>query len=248
MFIFLRLLLAHFIGDYPLQINKVYALKFRGLIGVIPHALIVTSCFILFTWPYLNQPLLWKFILFLGIIHLIQDWLKVRIGIIRPGNYFWFYLLDQLLHIGAISLIFKTNLKNLPPPVANGNFLITLYNNNTFILYLMALIIASYNGLYMITNFKKTFLKTNGMYKPFDKWFGIIERGIILSLFFAGLNFLLLLPLAFLLRPLACHTICKRIKPEERFKEISEMVYSWVIAITTGIIFYFILRSPYFQR
>jgi len=248
MFIFLRLLLAHFIGDYPLQINRVYILKFRGLIGVIPHVLIVTSCFILFSWPYLNQPLLWGFILFLGVTHLIQDWLKVKIGVIKPGNYFWFYVLDQLLHIGAISLLFKTDLRGLPAPIANGNLLITLYNNDTLVLYLIALIVASYNGLYMITNFKKTFLKKNGMYKPFDKWFGVIERGIILSLFFAGLKFLLLLPLAFLLRPLACHTICRKIKPEERFKETSEMFYSWTIAIITGIVFYFILHTPYFQQ
>ncbi len=248
MFIFLRLLLAHFIGDYPLQINRVYMLKFRGLAGVIPHTLIVTSCFIAFSWPYLNQPLLWGFILFLGITHLIQDWLKVKIGVIKPGNYFWFYLLDQILHIGAISLVFKTNLSNLPPPEANGNILIALYNNDTLILYLIALIVATYNGLYMITNFKKTFLNTNGMYQPFDKWFGIIERAIITSLFFAGPKFLFFLPLALLLRPLACHTICKKIQPEERFKDTAEVLYSWAIAIITGAVFYFILHTPYFHR
>ncbi|MCX5702916.1 MAG: DUF3307 domain-containing protein [Candidatus Omnitrophica bacterium] len=53
MFLFLRLVLGHFIGDFILQTNKIYELKHRSLRGGLPHALFITASYIAVSWPYL---------------------------------------------------------------------------------------------------------------------------------------------------------------------------------------------------
>jgi len=243
MFIFLRLLLAHFIGDYPLQFNKIYSLKFKGFTGVIPHVLLVTISFIILSLPYLNLGLLWIFILFIATIHLIQDWLKIKCSTVTIDNYLWFYLLDQILHVAALSLIFLTPIKNVSAP-KDINIITSLYNNNVLVIYLIALIVATYNGLYLITNVKKTFMNIMDMYPPFEKWYGIAERAVILSLFF-NIKMLIFLPLIFLLRPAVFYTAEKKYNIDRRFLSPWEITASWLIALISGICFYIVLHKFY---
>ncbi|OPX28720.1 MAG: hypothetical protein B1H08_05380 [Candidatus Omnitrophica bacterium 4484_171] len=243
MFIFLRLLLAHFIGDYPLQFNKVYSLKFKGFAGVIPHVLLVTISFIILCWPYLNIGLLWIFILFIAVIHLVQDWLKIKCSTVTIDNYLWFYLLDQVLHIAALSLIFLTPIKNVSAP-KEINIITSLYNNNILVIYLIALIVATYNGLYLITNIKKTFMNIMDMYPPFEKWYGIAERAVILSLFL-NIKMLVLLPLVLLLRPAVFYFVSKKYNINKRFVSCWETAASWLIALITGVCFHIILHKFY---
>jgi len=77
MFIFLRLLLAQFIGDFPLQFGSIYKLKCKGLKGVIPHVIIIAVMFILLSWPYLKLLDMWVFIAFVSMMHLFQDQAKM---------------------------------------------------------------------------------------------------------------------------------------------------------------------------
>jgi hypothetical protein len=175
MFILLRLLLAHFIADFPLQFNKIYELKNKSLVGGIPHALIVAICFIACSWPYLGIPGIWVFIYFFSFLHLFQDSTKIKLGSRKYS--IWLYLLDQLFHIVTISTILVTKLKYLTPPQENGNLFITLYNNNLFVVFLIVFIAATYNGAFLIRNFKLSFLDRNCSYaySGFEKWFGMLE-------------------------------------------------------------------------
>lgn len=242
MFIFIRLLLAHFIGDYPLQLNKIYALKFKGLKGVIPHALLVLICLIILSWPYLYLPGLWGFIFFIGITHLFQDWIKVKWKRIKEGNYFWFYLLDQILHIAVIMAVFLTGLKNLQPPKDTASFFAPFYNNNAALIFLIAIIIATYNGTYMISNFEKTFFGISYLYTPFEKWYGMLERAILVSIFVLGGFFFLLILLVFLMRPLIFALGKSRLNINRHFISVLEMTSSWTIAMVTGIPLYAIIQ------
>jgi hypothetical protein len=241
MFIFIRLLLAHFIGDYPLQFNAIYALKFKGLKGVIPHVLLVVTSFIILSWPYLRLPGLWGFIAFIGITHLFQDWIKVKWKRIKEGNYFWFYVLDQILHIAVIMSVFLTGLKKLQPPTHAPGLMVSIYNNDLAVIYLIAIIFVTYNGFYMISNFKKTFLRINYIYPSFERGYGMVERAVFVTIFFIGGFSLYLIPAIFLIRPLVFLLGENRLKINKQFISLSEMALSWVVAIASGIVLYVVI-------
>ena len=239
MFIFIRLLLAHLIGDYILQFNRIYRLKSKGLKGVTVHVLLIVVCLFVFSWPYLNLPGIWVFIIFVGITHIFQDHLKIRL---KVKNNPWFYLLDQFIHIGIISTILLTGFKNLPPPQKIDNLIISIYNNDALIIYLIAIILASYNGFFMIIDFKRHLLKAPYHFTILDKWYGITERAVIVSLLFLKGPFLFLLLPVLLARPLIFVLGNKRFNIDKQFISASEVVLSWTVAIVTSIVFYIILQ------
>jgi len=243
MFIFIRLLLGHCIGDFPLQFNKIYELKHKGLTGGIPHALLVVLCYLLLCWPYLALPQLWSFILFLGILHLVQDSMKISFGKIKYS--FWFYILDQLFHIAIIAAVFLTNLKNVTAPKNTGGLIVSLYNNDLLVLYLITLILATYNGLYLIRSYKVTFYDRPDVYSDFEKWHGIFERAVIVSIFFAGGYLFWVLPLLLAGRPVIFLLGRKRNLIRKHFISFQETALSWVIALLCGLLFYFLKQNFY---
>jgi len=234
MFIFLRLLLAHFIGDFPLQFSSIYKLKHKGLWGIVPHALIVTVCGILFSWPYLHIPLMWYFIIFIGVTHLIQDSIKLNFG--NPKSSFWTYSLDQLSHVGLIALVFLTDLKNLAPPTESANLLIRLYSNDKLVVYVIALILATYNGFYLIKNFKMTFLDKADRENSFEKLYGMGERAVIVSAFLGGGPFYFLLPIIALIRPIFFFVGLKVFRLHKEFISLTEIILTWTIGILAGLL------------
>lgn len=234
MFLFIRLLLAHFIGDYLLQFNKVYAfkLKHRGFKGSLPHALLVSGSMVALSWPFLYLADLWIFLIFLSVTHLLQD--SIKVGFAKIKYALWLYLLDQVLHILFISTIFLTGLKYLAPPCDAGNPFVRLYNNDILAIYLIALITATYNAYYLIRNFKSTFMGGAGTCASFEKWYGIVERGVIVTLCFLGGPLLFaLVPLLFA-RHLCLRLFGKRFATCEHFASLSELLLSWVVALATG--------------
>ncbi len=236
MFLFLRLLLAHFIGDFPLQITAIYHLKLRNLAGGIPHVLIIGTCMALLSWPYWHVPLVWGFILAVTFIHLVQDLMKIRAGIKHRFG-FWFYLLDQLFHVGTLALLFLTPLKKLPvPAVPRDNILLQLYHSDIICLYAIALIIATYNGFHLIRNFNATFLGTPGTYSRFEKWYGMLERALFVTLCATRGPILFLLPLVVLGRPaIQKFSSPQKVRLNRHFVAPAEVILSWTIAVVTGL-------------
>ncbi|MFA5362629.1 MAG: DUF3307 domain-containing protein [Candidatus Omnitrophota bacterium] len=240
MFIFIRLLLGHFVGDFPLQFDRIYRLKHKGITGVIPHALLVSLSFVLLSWPYLNRPGIWIAIVLLGLTHLYQD--SFKLGFSRLKYSFYTYLLDQISHVALISVfVFLTGIKNLTPPPENGNLFITLYNSDTFMIYLIAMIFATYNGFFLVRSFKNTFLGGAGKYNIFDKWYGIFERAIIVYIFFLGGFFFFLIPALCCLRPAVFHLFHEKFGLEKDFISIPDMLLNWAIAFITGFALHLIL-------
>jgi len=233
MFLFLRLVLGHFIGDFPLQTNEIFALKHRGLRGGIPHALIIVSCFLALSWPYLHLPQLWIFIAFLGLTHLFQDSYKItHEGLTKQS--FWLYLLDQCSHIGLIAIIFFTELKNLTPPQLVNGF-IAAYNNDLLILYLIAIIAATYNGFYLIVNFRLSFVPGTNQYTATEKWHGMFERAIIVTACLFPKTYLALIALFVIRMALALWNKKKKIA-HHNFIEPCEILLSWIVALLAGML------------
>jgi hypothetical protein len=234
MFLFLRLLLGHFLGDFPFQFNSIFKLKLKGFFGIIPHVLIILACCIALSWPYLTEPSLWLFILFIGITHLIQDWVKIKYGSIKCS--FWPYVADQIFHAATIAVVLLTPLKNLPAP-GGDNFLVRLYNNDQLVKYLIAVIAATYNGYFMIRCFKDSFIGRANC-NAFEKWYGIAERAMIVSCFALGGFWFLLLPVILFLRPPVFSLAAKRFLLHADFKALQDTLLSWTLALGAALLLY----------
>jgi hypothetical protein len=232
MFLFLRLLLAHFIGDFPLQFDSIFKMKQKGWTGCIPHVLIIVACCIALSWPYLGNPLMWAFIAFIGVTHLIQDSMKLKYS--TPKHSFWTYLMDQGFHVAAMAFIFLTDLKNLQPP-NETNFFIRLYCNDMLVVYLIALIFATYNGFFLIRTFKLSFLNKADRSNSFEKWYGMAERALIVSFFLITGPLFCLLPVILLLRPLIFLLLIRQLRLHKDFISLRDVTLSWTIAILGGL-------------
>ncbi|MFC1508205.1 DUF3307 domain-containing protein [Candidatus Omnitrophota bacterium] len=238
MFIFLRLLLAHFIGDFPLQFDSVYKIKCKGPRGVIPHVLIVAAMLILLSWPYLKLVDMWVFIAFVSMTHLFQDQAKMFFKKGRKET-FWQYLTDQFLHIAAISIVLLTYFKDLKPPQEAIYPVAKIYNNDLLIVCLILIIVATYNGYYMIETFKNTFFETRHSSTRFEKWYGMIERLAIVLVFLPGGAFLITIPFILCLRVPIYRVVSKyKLNLNKEFISFLEISLSGTVALAAGIALY----------
>ncbi len=96
---FLALLLAHLIGDFPLQTPWVFAWKQRGLWGLFIHIVLhVSVAFVLVQ----DGGRFWRLWLILGTAHFVVDWFKLRLTF-RP---LWVgFLLDQVVHVAILAVL-----------------------------------------------------------------------------------------------------------------------------------------------
>jgi len=239
MFLFIRLVLGHLFGDFPLQFNRVYELKHKGIKGGIPHAILIVCSLLLLSWPYLNIAQVWYFVFAVGILHLFQDSIKISYGSIKFS--FWMYLIDQIIHIATISALFLTNLKYLGPLTNKGCPLLALYNNNAIVIYVCFLILATYNGFYLMRTFRTTFFGKSGLHNAVENWYGIAERAGIVTLCLRGGYFFLLLPVIFFLRFVVFYAGKDKFALNEQFISASELTLTWMIGGISGAGLYFLL-------
>lgn len=234
MFIYLRLLLAHFIGDFPLQTNYIFKIKLKGIKGVAIHAMIIFIAGLLLSWPYLNLPFTWAFLFFIFITHFIQDALKIKYSTAKSS--FWTYLLDQMSHVGIISLVFFTSLVNVPDPVLAPNIFAQLYLNNNFIIYCILMIVATYNGYFLIRCFHDTFLD-RANYNSVEKWYGMIERAVIVLIFIFKRSslFLMIVLILLTLRFIFYYFFKNKLTLQNNFVSLREFLLSWSVAIVSSL-------------
>lgn len=181
MFLFLRLLLAHFIGDFPFQADQIYREKMHSIQGQILHGLIIGVLCAIFSWPFLSHPAAWGLILVFIVSHIFIDWLKIRIDK-KKIPVFWAFLMDQLLHISVLSLVFLFDFSRDIPNIQHPLF--SLYNSNKLIALVTTYIIVTFAGTYLLDTFKKNyfprFMETAGS-KSIN--YGLVERGLIMAVF-----------------------------------------------------------------
>ncbi|OGX54258.1 MAG: hypothetical protein A2267_01955 [Omnitrophica WOR_2 bacterium RIFOXYA12_FULL_38_10] len=234
MFIYLRLLLAHFIGDFPLQTNYIFKIKLKGIRGVAIHALIVFLAGLFLSWPYLNLLFTWAFLFFIFITHFIQDAMKIKYSTAKSS--FWTYLLDQMSHVGIISLVFFTSLVDVPDPVFTPNIFAQLYLNNNFIIYCILMIVATYNGYFLIRCFHDTFLD-RANYNSVEKWYGMIERATIVLMFIFKRSslFLVIAPALITLRLSFYYFFKNKLTLQNDFASLREILLSWSVAMISSL-------------
>ena len=238
MFIFIRLILAHLIGDFLFQFYLVYALKGKGPKGLLLHVGIVIGCLLIFCGPYLDQPITWLFLLYIAVTNYIQDWAKIKFTS-HSKHQLFFFCLDQIVHIAFLATIFWTSLQTIAPFAnPNNHLFLDLYNNNAIILYFITAIVASYAGHYIIILLKKDYLNIDRPYSVFEKWYGFMERIFIVSTFFLGNKWPLFVPAILLVRPILYRIMMDKLNLSDQFSSKTETILSGVIGTVTGLIFY----------
>jgi hypothetical protein len=94
----IAMILAHLVGDYVLQWDKLAAWKSRELKGVLAHCTIVFMVTFLFALPF--DPFWWQGVLFISAAHLFIDAIQLNVKLPIPA--LARFLLDQLAHFTVI--------------------------------------------------------------------------------------------------------------------------------------------------
>ena len=145
-------MLAHVIGDFPLQTDAIFRLKTKHPWGVLPHVFICTVMNIIVLIPYLSSRYAWIAIIFLGVVHTVLDRTKISVAEKIAKDNFAQFLIDQLLHVLSIWLtaLWLSNSIDASAFEVSGPLA-----NRDFIIQLAALIFAAFGGVPIIFYAKK---------------------------------------------------------------------------------------------
>lgn len=190
----IAMFLAHLVGDFILQWDKLAQWKSRELNGVLVHGLIVTSVTWLFALPF--APGWWQGILFIGIAHTTIDALQWRYTLPIPSLVR--FLLDQFLHLLVILLALDAGgfiqLSSLNQDFQAGihDYYYLVYLLGYAFLTMPAWVLLKFIGYALIKRSGPSFLDGSG------KYLGMAERLLVAT--FVILGQFILVPLVALPR------------------------------------------------
>ncbi len=227
---FLKMLLAHLVGDYVVQGDRIANWKARAVSGVLVHGLIVTIVTVLFAYPYDLKLENFYAALAIGAIHTLIDFtnfvgtqkIKKKDGL----SSLVLFLCDQMAHICSIIGV-SAALGQLPTP---SEALFILQNNPTLTLA-FAYIFISMPAWVLIT-FALGSLRNSGpdfVSATKSKYTTIIERGIFMTLILFGQAFLM--PLIAVPRLLQARA---NVEASKRRAYISEWVLSVLLTLAVA--------------
>lgn len=191
----LAMLLAHLVGDYILQWDNLSRWKSEAFGGVLVHGLIVTAVTLLFSLPFDQD--WWPWAIFIGVTHTIIDGIELpirrRLSTKDSGQAaLALFIADQVAHlmIIALALIWSGYLK--APALLEG--LASASSENPLLTFIVAYAFLTMPA-WIITKFLVYGLMDDS---PPDfsltfsnKYFGMLERGLIATLIIFG-QFLLI--------------------------------------------------------
>lgn len=205
--LFWLLTLAHFIADFPLQSDKIYALKSKHKWGILPHIFISFITNLLVAFPFLVHRNFWIAVILLAVSHFLLDWLKILVTKELLSDSLALFLIDQLLHIFFIWLV-CCYLFDIPSPHIKSNFFSDIYLNKKIIISLAGLVFSVFGGGVLIHYIRKIIhrLKTKGRdeqvhFPDFNKRrIGYIERFFSTLGTILGGWFIVIVPVGFISR------------------------------------------------
>lgn len=104
--VILQLMIAHLLGDFVFQSNKLITEKYKRWTGTFKHALIITLFTAVALLPYWNQVATLKALLVIGCFHFVQDVAKVELDKhYNPKNSSVPFFVDQFMHLSLIILV-----------------------------------------------------------------------------------------------------------------------------------------------
>lgn len=186
MFLFLKLYLAHLIGDFILQFEELYRLKTRSFIGHTLHVLIHFILLTLVAWPYLGYPSMWIYIVMVACIHLAQDLIKYSLSEKYPEYRFALFMGDQVFHFLVIATIFFFPVSQMKLGFPDSKWLDFFYTDSRWTLAANAFILTTFAGSYIMNAYRRNFVDAKAWsyyITSFEMSHAIIERTIITGCF-----------------------------------------------------------------
>jgi hypothetical protein len=229
--IFLRLIAAHQIADFPLQTNWVFAIRLRYAWGSLVHVglhLIVYSVLML---PYALYWQYWASLGLLGLSHFFIDKIK--------KNNIWIFIVDQLMHV----VIMATQvwlLKDCVPAILPESVL-AYYLNDQYWIWILTALLATFTTTIILYFFKMTWrgdYSKRGIF-GFEKYFGAFSRFIVYAVTAAIVCFRLwyFFPVVFAIPLLELIYIDHQRKDKPHHNDIhpADIIVGTVFAIGLGV-------------
>ncbi len=186
MFLFQKLYLAHLIADFMLQFEELYQLKLKSKLGHLGHVVIHLVISLLLVLPFLSDISIWFAVILITVIHYFQDNIKYALQAKYPQNTFWYFTIDQIVHIAVVALIFLfPAAKSASIPASSGPAY-SFYYGSVPTLTAILLILATFGGSYFLHSIRKTFIAGSRplhLITSREMAHAIIERGLIASAF-----------------------------------------------------------------
>ncbi|MCX5777218.1 MAG: DUF3307 domain-containing protein [Candidatus Firestonebacteria bacterium] len=190
MFIFIRLLAAHFLADFMLQTDSVFKIKVKYKWGVLLHGAIVALITALFLLPYFSSPVVIGLYILGSLVHIFQDRAKIAYNLQIENNNLWTFLLDQIGHIAVLAIISygAVNLQRLPYP--GPEFFEELYSDDRVMLFISWLVVITYSTAIMQEYLKKIITGKNKEKivwpAPLQKHVEMAQRALLAVFIFQG--------------------------------------------------------------
>ncbi|MCA9933734.1 MAG: DUF3307 domain-containing protein [Ardenticatenaceae bacterium] len=221
------MLLAHLVGDFVLQWDKLASWKSRELKGVLAHGTVVFIVTWLFSLPF--DPTWWRGVVFIGITHIFID--AIQLYVKPPIPALLRFTLDQIAHftIILIALIIggfiETNqvLTTLLPQLQSEKLLMLLIGY-AFVT-MPAWVIAKFLAYGLVKGAPPNFPEGS------NKYLGILERILVTT--FVALGQFLLIPLITL--PRLVLEWPGVIRNDRGTVYLVEFLFGIVMAIMTGL-------------
>lgn len=223
----LAMFLAHLVGDFVLQWDRLALWKSRELKGVLAHGLVVTGVTWLFSLPF--NPTWWHGVLFISLLHVAIDALQLRLKpSIPPLQRF---TLDQIAHFIVILIALAAGgYLNLPQETAEIN---AKLQSNRFLLYALGYAFITMPAWVLVKFAAYGLVKGSEPNFPgfSSKYLGILERILITT--FVALGHFLLVP--FVAVPRLVVEVPKMMKDEDAAVYLTEFLASITVAVATGL-------------
>jgi len=138
--LFWLLVLAHLMGDFPLQTDSIFYYKNKYKWGILLHVTICAVMNIVFTVPFLRYPSFWLVLFILFISHIFYDSGKIWMTRSILKDNISLFLFDQFLHLITIWLvtIFFLGIHT----TLHINYAMPFYSNRALIIQLSGFIFA----------------------------------------------------------------------------------------------------------
>ncbi|MCA9937203.1 MAG: DUF3307 domain-containing protein [Anaerolineales bacterium] len=231
----IAMLLAHLVGDFVLQWNKLALWKSRATMGAFVHGLVVLVVTVSLALPF--DPGWWPWAVFIGLTHMVvdtgQQWLKERQwgGPVRftPLTRF---LIDQAIHLGIIVVVLSaTGYIDMGQPWAG---LPASFQNEWWLLLILGYVFITMPAWVIIELCVAAIMSdpTPDFANTQRKYTTILERSLITT--FVILGQFPLVPLVAMPRLLLEGPALRHEQPSPRY--IVELLASICIAVAIGLL------------
>ncbi|MFB3897254.1 MAG: DUF3307 domain-containing protein [bacterium] len=238
MFIFYRLLLAHLLAEFPLQFDLIYRLKVTRKTGIWLHSFIFFAVAVLLLIPWWSVPRFWLFMILLLLSHYILDRLKIILHRRYQVDNLGIFLLDQIAHIGFMSLVFFVGLdEKLRLRLPIKSYVVSvIYQDNQIILIIIGYLFATFGSSFLVYYLEKMLFSTRndkGFLTTTEKYYTIFGGILITSLVWIKGYYYLLIPMV----PLSqWYLFSLRKDTRQKAPTIFALITNAVVAIIVGVI------------